>query len=57
MNKRKKNKNNENSVNEIIEIWREKNDNKKDRIITDALGSYTGSPVDDSVPVQDSDDL
>ena len=24
---------------------------------TDPLGSYTGNPVDDDVPVQDADDL
>ncbi len=24
---------------------------------TDPLGSYTGNPVDDEVPVQDADDL
>ena len=30
---------------------------KKDKIISDVLGSYTGNPVDDEVPVQDADDL
>lgn len=26
-------------------------------ILSDVAGSYTGTPVDDSVPVQDADDL
>jgi hypothetical protein len=32
-------------------------DTSDDEIITDVLGSYTGTPCDGSVPVQDADDL
>ena len=32
-------------------------DTSEDEIFTDVLGSYTGTPIDGSVPVQDADDL
>ena len=32
-------------------------DTSEDEIFTDVLGSYTGTPLDGSVPVQDADDL
>ncbi len=28
-----------------------------DEIVSDVLGSYTGSPLDDDRPIQDADDL
>ncbi len=30
---------------------------QEDNIMTDVLGSYTGTPVDGDTPVQDADDL
>lgn len=32
-------------------------DSDDDNIITDVLGSYTGTPYDDLRPIQDADDL
>lgn len=31
--------------------------NKDEGVYSDVLGSYTGTPVDGGVPVQDADDL
>ena len=30
---------------------------EKDNILSDVLGSYTGTPIDGGEPVQDADDL
>ena len=50
----KKNKNKKNNTQNIAETLRELS-NSKDS--TDVLGSYTGTPKDGGVPVQDADDL
>lgn len=45
---------NSRKVNEMISVMR--NENRRGAK-SDVLGSYTGTPIDDEVPVQDADDL